>query len=235
MFVTIVAVALIAGVIGVMLGALLIPNIQVVEKPVEVVVEKRIEVPVERKVFVDRKVELPAAPFSYTPAEGGLRSATNDELRIALLMRDDIRKADAAEAMHYESTAIFNPGKSVKVLVNLNSTAMNRLSIERIKGVTVRALEGKGFEVLADDAKDGQWNTLVHVEVDLIDSNGSGRATVTLRQGMLGFSNRTWRKVSVGAAHYGSVEDFGRQPEDAVDKAVTKLATSAAADLAKAR
>jgi hypothetical protein len=46
MFVTIVAVALIAGVIGVMLGALLIPNVQIVEKPVEVVVEKRIEVPV---------------------------------------------------------------------------------------------------------------------------------------------------------------------------------------------
>jgi len=235
MVVAAVAVGLIAGVVGLMLGAFLLPRTEVVEKPVEVVVEKRVEVPVERQVIVERKVELPAAPFKYAPAEGGQRTATEDELRVALLMRDDIRKADASGDLRFEADAIFNPGKAVKVLVNMNRAAVSRLSLERVRAVAVSALERKGFEVLPDDAKDGQWNTLVHVEVDLADGNASGRVAVTIRQGMLGYSNRTWRKVSVGVAHYGTVEDFGRQPESAVDKAVEASATAAAADLAKAR
>lgn len=233
--VIVVAVALVAGVVGVMLGALLIPRTEIVEKPVEIQVEKRVEVPVERQVIVERKVELPPAPFKYAPAEGGLRTATDEELRVALLMRDDIRKADGAETMHYESTAIFDPGKSVKVLVNLNAAAVSRLSLERIRGLAVGVLERKGFVVLSDDSKEAQWNTLVHVEVDLTEGKASGRVTVTLRQGMLGFSNRTWRKVNVGVAHYGTVEDFGREPEPAVDKAVEKVMRMATADLVKAR
>jgi hypothetical protein len=235
MGVTIVAVGLIASVFGIMVGALLLPRTEVVEKPVEVVVEKRVEIPVERKVIVERKVELPPAPFKYAPAEGGLRTATEEELRVALLMRDDIRKADAAEVMRFEAAAIFNPGKAVKILVNMNPTAVSRLSLDRVRKVAADALERNGFEVLPDDAKDGQWNTLVHVEVDLAEGVTSGRVAVTIRQGILGYSNRTWRKVSVGVAHYGTVEDFGRRPESAVDKALEGVASLAAADLAKAR
>jgi hypothetical protein len=231
----IIAVGLVSAAAGLALGALLIPRTEIVEKPVEILVEKRVEVPVERKVVVERKVELPPAPFRYSPAGGGSRQATEDEIRVALLMRDDIRKADLADKICYETTAIFNPGKSVKVLVNLNDAAATVLSAERIKQIAVDALSRKGFEVLSADDKSSSWNTLVHVEVDLTEDKYSGRVAVTLRQSMLGFSNLTWRKVSVGSAHYVLTKDFGRTTGLGVNAAVDSLTATAARDLAAAK
>ncbi len=229
------AVALVAGVTGVLLGALLIPRTEIVEKPVEVQVEKRVEVPVERQVIVERKVETPSAPFKYLASDGGLRTPTEEELKVALLMRDDIRKADAAERMDYEASAIFNPGQCVKLFVSLNEAANARLSASQIRAVAAGVLKEKGLEVLGDDVRDRDWNTLVHVEIELTDSKTSGRVAVVVRQGMLGFSNRAWRKVNVGVAHYGAVEDFGREPDRPIDQAVTRWMAAAAADLVKAK
>ena len=59
--------ALLAGLVGVVAGMFLFPRTLTVEKPVEVVVEKRVEVPVEKPVIVEKRVELPAPPFSYEP------------------------------------------------------------------------------------------------------------------------------------------------------------------------
>lgn len=229
------AVALVAGVAGLLLGALLIPRTEIVEKPVEVQVEKRVEVPVERQVIVERKVETPPAPFKYLASDGGLRTPTEEELKVALLMRDDIRKADAAEKMDYEASAIFNPGQSVKLFVSLNEAAKARLHASQIRSVAVGVLKDKGLEVLGDDVRDRDWNTLLHVEIELADSKSSGRVTVVVRQGMLGFSNRAWRKVNVGVAHYGALEDFGREPEQPVNQAVARWVSAAASDLVKAK
>lgn len=233
--ISLVAVGLLAGVIGMAFGALLFPRVEVVERPVEVVVEKRVEVPVEKQVVVERKVELPSQPFRYAPAEGGERVATSDEIKVALLMRDDIRKSDAAENMAYEAGAIFNPGKKLKVLVNLNPLATARLSAATTRKTLVDALERQGFGVLEDDAKSDDWNTLVHLEIDLVGNGAAGRVSVTIRQGMLGFSNRTWRKVSTGVAHYGWTGVLEGSVQSEMDRILTGLTAGVAADLAKSK
>jgi hypothetical protein len=233
--ISLVAVGLLSGVVGLAFGALLFPRTEVVEKPVEVVVEKRVEVPVEKKVVVERKVELPPPPFRYQPAEGGERVATSDEIKVALLMRDDIRKSDAAENLAFEAAAIFNPGKKLKVLVNLNPVATARLSGAELRKTLVDALEHRGFTVLADDAKTEDFNTLVHLEVDLVGNASAGRVAVTVRQGMLGYSNRTWRKVSMGVAHYGWTGVLDGPGQSDLDRVLAGLTAEVAADLAKAK
>jgi len=235
MAISIAAVGLLTGAIGLALGALLFPRIEEVERPVEVFVEKRVEVPVEKQVVVERKVELPPPPFRYTPAEGGERIVTSDEIRVALLMRDDIRKSDAAENLAYEAGAIFNPGKKLKVLVSLNSVATARLSNFTIRQSMVDALERKGFAVLEDDAQGDDWNTLVHLEVELVGNGSAGRVSVTIRQGMISFSNRTWRKINTGVAHYGWIGVIEGADRSDLNQVLTGLATKVAADLAKAR
>jgi len=233
--ISLVAVGLLSGVVGLAFGALLFPRTEIIEKPVEVVVEKRVEVPVEKKVVVERKVELPPPPFRYEPAEGGERVATSDEIKVALLIRDDIRKSDGAENLAYEAGAIFNPGKKLKVLVNLNPVATARLSGADLRKTLVDALERRGFTLLDDDAKTGDWNTLVHLEVDLVGSGKAGRVAVTIRQGMLGFSNRTWRKVSTGVAHYGWTGVLEGAGQSDLDQVLAGLAAEVAGDLAKAK
>lgn len=233
--ISLVAVGVLTGVLGLALGALLFPRTEVVEKPVEVVVEKRVEVPVEKQVVVERKVELPPPPFRYAPAEGGERVVTSDEIKVALLMRDDIRKSDAAEKIAYEAGAIFNPGKKLKVLVNLNPVATSRLSGVAIRKTMVDALERQGFGVLEDDAKADDWNTLVHLEVDLVGNGSAGRVSVVIRQGMISFSNRTWRKVSTGVAHYGWTGTLDGSVQAELDRVLAGLTAEVAGDLAKAR
>lgn len=235
LIISLVAIALLAGVAGMSAGALLIPRTETVEKPVEVIVEKRVEVPVEKQVIVERKVELPPAPFSYQPLEGAARTATHEEIRLALLVRDGIRKAHDAQKIEYEVTALFNPGKSIKIIVLLNAEAQTRLKLEPLRAVVVSAVEAKGFKVLPDDSTDSEWNTLLHVEVDLTDNKNAGRIAVTVRQGLMAFSNGSWKKVNAGIAHYSVVEELGGRPQAAVSDIVSRLAASASADLASAK
>jgi hypothetical protein len=229
------AVALLAGAAGMAVGALLIPRTEVVEKPVEVVVEKRVEVPVEKQVIVERKVELPPPPFTYQPVEGNPRTATSEEIRLALLVRDGIRKANDAQKIEYEVGALFNPGKSVKVIVLLNAEAQTRLTLEPLRTAVVSAVEAKGFKVLPDDSTDSDWNTLLHVEVDLTDKKNAGRIAVTVRQGLMAFSNGSWKKVNAGIAHYAVVEELGSRPQAVVSDILSQLPASASSDLASAK
>lgn len=233
--VSLAAVALLAGAAGLALGALLIPRTETVEKPVEVIVEKRVEVPVEKQVIVERKVELPPPPFTYQPAEGNPRTATGEEIRLALLVRDGIRKAHDAQKIDYEASALFNPGRSVKVIVMLNAEAQTRLTLEPLRAAAVRAVEAKGLKVLPDDSTDSDWNTLFHVEVDLTDRKNAGRIGVIVRQGLMAFSNGAWKKVNAGIVHYSVVEELGSSPQAAVSDILTQLVAMASSDLASAK
>ena len=227
--------ALLAGLVGVVAGMFLFPRTLTVEKPVEVVVEKRVEVPVEKPVIVEKRVELPAPPFSYEPESGGKVAVSPDDLRIALRMRDAIRKAGDEPKIAYDADAIFLPTKSIKVLLTPNPAAANELNAFAIRKVVVAAFEGKGFKVLADDANDGEWNTLVHVEIDAVALSPrglAGRVSVSLRQGMLGYSNTVWRKVNLPVVAFSDTRHFGADPSVAVLTIVKTQSERAATELA---
>ena len=227
--------ALLAGLVGVVAGMFLFPRTLTVEKPVEVVVEKRVEVPVEKPVIVEKRVELPAPPFSYEPEVGGRVSVSADDLRVALRMRDAIRKASDEPKIAYDSDAIFLPTKTLKVLVVPNPASASVLNHSAVRAVVVDVFEAKGFTVLADDSTVGDWNTLVHVEIDAVAFSGrglAGRVSVSLRQGMLGFSNTVWRKVNLPVVSFSEVCNFGADPSTVVLAVVRTQAERAATDLA---
>ena len=227
--------ALLAGLVGVVAGMFLFPRTLTVEKPVEVVVEKRVEVPVEKPVIVEKRVELPPPPFSYEPEVGGRVTVSSDDLRIALRMRDAIRKAGDDPKIAYDSDAIFLPTKTLKVLVVPNPASASVLNHSAIRAVVVDVFEAKGFTVLADDSTVGDWNTLVHVEIDAVALSGrglAGRVSVSLRQGMLGFSNTVWRKVNLPVVSFSEVRNFGADPSSVVLTVVRTQAERAATDLA---
>ena len=227
--------ALLAGLVGVVAGMFLFPRTLTVEKPVEVVVEKRVEVLVEKPVIVEKRVELPPPPFSYEPEVGGRVTVSSDDLRIALRMRDAIRKASDEPKIAYDSDAIFLPTKTLKVLVVPNPASASVLNHSAIRAVVVDVFEAKGFTVLADDSTVGDWNTLVHVEIDAVALSGrglAGRVSVSLRQGMLGFSNTVWRKVNLPVVSFSEVRNFGADPSTVVLAVVRTQAERAATDLA---
>lgn len=226
---------LIAGLLGLLAGAYLFPRTLVVEKPVEVVVEKRVEVPVEKTVFVEKRVELPPAPYSYQPEAGGRVTVGSDDLRVALLMRDAIRKAGDEPKISYDSEALFPPTKSLKILVSPNPAVGSSLSREAVRAAVAATFEARGFKVLDDDSTDADWNTLVHVEIDavLLPSRGmAGRVSVSLRQGMLAYSNLVWRKVNIPVVAFSEVRHFGTDPSAVVLSAVKVQSERAAVDLA---
>ena len=229
------ATALVAGLSGILLGALLLPRVEVVEKPMEVLVEKRVEVPVEKRVVIERKVEMPPPPFSYRPAAGGSKEATHEEITVALLMRDDIRKATAAATVDYEASALFDPGTSITLLLEVNQPPASGLSAEVLRRAALSAFEAKGFKVLADDEVDDQCNTLVHVEVEVTDGGRVARLSVTVRQTLLAFGRNRWGKVNMGVARYGSLEVAGRASEANLLRVLSEMGERAATDLAKVR
>lgn len=229
------ATALVAGLVGAVAGTFMFPRTLTVEKPVEVVVEKRVEVLVEKPVIVEKRVELPPPPFSYEPEVGGRVSVSSDDLRVALRMRDAIRKATDEPKIAYDSDAIFLPTKTLKVLVVPNPASASVLNPSAIRSVVSDIFEAKGFKVLDDEATDGDWNTLVHVEIDAVALSGkgmAGRVSVSLRQGMLGFSNTVWRKVNLPVVSFSEVRNFGSDPSAVVLAVVRTQAERAATDLA---
>jgi hypothetical protein len=227
--------ALLAGLVGAVAGMFLFPRTLTVEKPVEVIVEKRVEVPVEKPVIVEKRVELPAPPFSYEPDSGGKVSVSPDDLRIALRMRDAIRKAGDEPKIAYDADAIFLPTKTLKIVLTPNPAAATELNPAAIRAAVTAAFEAKGFKVLADDATDGDWNTLVHVEIDAVTLSPrglAGRVSVSLRQGMLGFSNSVWRKVNLPVVSFSDTRNFGAYPSTVVLSIVKTQSERAATELA---
>jgi hypothetical protein len=229
------ATALVAALCGAVVATFMFPRTLTVEKPVEVIVEKRVEVPVEKPVIVEKRVELPPPPFSYEPVTGGKVTVSSDDLRVALLMRDAIRKAGDEPKIAYDSEAIFPPTKKLKVLVTPNAAVVSVVDRADVRAAVAAAFVTQGFVVLDDDAEDGDWNTLVHVEIDgvLVSSKGlAGRVSVSLRQGMLGFSNSRWRKVNLPIVSFSEVRSFGADPSSVVVSIARTQARRAATDLA---
>lgn len=232
------AAGLIFGLLGVLAGAYLFPRTLTVEKPVEVVVEKRVEVAVEKPVIVEKRVELPAPPVSYQPETGGRVAVSSEDLQVAMLMRDAIRKAGDEPKITYDTEALFPPSRMLKVLVTPNPAALSALNTAALRDGAAAVFEAKGFKVLADDATDTDWNTLVHVEIDAVSlpSRGmAGRISVSLRQGLLGYSNTVWRKVNLPIVSFSEVRNFGPDPSSAVLSAVKAQSERAASELAAKR
>lgn len=198
------------GLFGLVAGAVLFPREIQVEKPVEVQVEKVVEKIVEKPVekVVEKVVVAPAPPFTYKLPDGVAKSATEDEAKVALMMRDDIRVATAAKEMAYHVGAIMPTSKKVKVLITPDAKSEANTSLEELRRVVVSALSGRGYVVLADDSSDQEWNTLIHVDVELVSAAGSMAcvARADIRQGMVAFSNGKWRKVNVIVATFPGSE-----------------------------
>lgn len=229
------ATALVAALCGAVVATFMFPRTLTVEKPVEVIVEKRVEVPVEKPVIVEKRVELPPPPFTYETEAGVKVKVSSDDLRIALLLRDAIRMAGDEPKIAYDSEAIFPPTKKLKVLFTPNAAAASVIDRSDVRAAVVSAFVAQGFVVLDDESEDGDWNTLVHVEVDgvLVSSKGlAGRVAVSLRQGMLGFSNSRWRKVNLPIVSFSELRSFGTDPSSVVVSIVRAQARRAATDLA---
>ncbi len=230
--------AIFFSLLGLVAGAVLFPREVQVEKPVEVpverVVEKIVEKPVEK--IIEKLVVAPAPPFSYKNPGGDLKSASEDEAKVALAVRDAIRVASEAKEMTYHIKAIMPTSRKVKLLVNTDARAEAETSWRDLKKEVSSVLAARGYVVLADDSSDQEWNTLLHFDVALVPVPLSGsKACVVradIRQGMVAFSNGEWRKVNVIVASFAGNEiPFqGSLPSVLKAKAAEIAAALAAAD-----
>jgi len=213
---------------GFFIGKVFFPNIQVVEKkinvPVDRIVEKEkiVEKPVDVIRTVEKIVEVPAEP--------------TDLQKNGAIVLGNILEADS-RYLGLNATAVFPAkNKQVKVYVQGDSETFNFISKSEITARAESVFRRNGFTVLKEDGP--HCDTVIGVKAYLISSNNnrtlSGSIRVEIEQEVMGFAGGLWKKVLVSTSTHAQVIAYGLDNHYKIPSLIESLAIQACNDLAAA-
>jgi len=202
----------IAGILGLVLGAWLIPREVQVERPVEVVqtVEKIVKVPVE---------------------------LTSDQV---LGLKEHALAMSAARTPNvaYMETAVMPCFNRVKVSVLMSDTINEKVPRDGLRVAVEAALREGGIEVIPFEDKRTDFNTTVFVVMDVLFQDGSGimigDVKLNLNQTVLCYTGDVWRKSNITMHSYGTTISYGSANYEKIPGVAAGMAKEAATVLRKA-
>jgi hypothetical protein len=211
-WVSLLALIIMAGVVGLALGGLLFAR------------EVKVEVPIEVVRTVDRVVEKPAA--------------LDAEQEYWMKMMKPAREAFEAPNAGYLETAVMPLRNKVKVSVLMSDEINAFVPRSAVQARVEQALREAGLEVVPLDAKDIEFSTTAFVVFDLMFRDNKtllvGDVRLNLNQTLLCYSDDVWRKCNVTTCSTGTTIYYGSDNFAKIVDVAAALAPEAGKVLRKA-
>jgi hypothetical protein len=211
-WVSFLAMVLVAGVVGLALGGLLFAR------------EVRVEVPVEIVTTVDRVVEKPAV--------------LDPEQEYWMKMMKPAREAFTAPSVGYLETAVMPFRNKVKVSVLMSDELNIFVPRSAVQSRVEAALREAGLEIVPADSKDAEFSTTAFVVFDLMFRDNKsllvGEVRLNLNQTLLCYSDEVWRKCNVTTSSSGTTIYYGADNFAKIVDVAADLAPEAGQVLRKA-
>lgn len=186
-WVSFLALVIVAGVVGLAIGGLLFAH------------EVRVEVPVEVVRTVDRVVEKPAP--------------LDPEQEYWMKMMKPAREAFTSPSVGYLETAVMPFRNKVKVSVLMSDEINAYVPRSAVQSRVEQSLREAGLEIVPLDSKDVEFCTTSFVVFDLMfrenRSGLVGEVRLNINQTLLCSSDDVWRKCNVTTCSTGTTIDYG--------------------------
>jgi len=213
---------------GFFIGKVFFPNIEIVEKkinvPVDRIVEKEkiVEKPVEVIRTVEKIVEVPAELTDLQK---------NGAIVLNGILEASSRKTGIDATAVYPAT-----DKKIKVIVSFAGQEDKFISKPEIAARVESIFRRNGFTVYNEDGP--YCETLVFIIVNLISTNNEktlvGALHVNIDQYVMGFAGGLWKKSAVTTSSRGTTISFGSSHYYEIPSLIERYAVQACNDLAAA-